>query len=99
MAALVRLEGMAERGAHPDDVALDAKRIAAGWWWNARGDLTPDRLALLVQEPRRWCAVASGHYAQRWDSLNRAGRPGEADEARRWAEALERAHWALRLYD
>ncbi len=50
--ALRRLETLAEAGASPDEVAHDAAVIAAGWWWNARGDLAPDRLVLLVQELR-----------------------------------------------
>jgi len=29
-------------------VAHDVAIIAASWWWNARGDLAPDRLVLLV---------------------------------------------------
>ncbi len=57
--ALCRLETLAEAGASPDEVAHDAAVIAAGWWWEARGDLAPDRLVLLVQELRRWCVVAS----------------------------------------
>jgi hypothetical protein len=75
------LEGMAEAGHHPQEVAA-----------------APERLALLVQELRRWCAVASSHYALRWDGLCRAGQPEHAEEARRWAEALDQAHRALRLY-
>ncbi len=41
--ALCRLESLAEAGASADEVAHDAAVIAAGWWWNARGDLAPDR--------------------------------------------------------
>jgi hypothetical protein len=73
MDALARLEGMAAAGSLPDDVARKAEVIAAGWWWNAHGDLTPDRLVLLVQELQRWCLIASSHYALRWDRLSRAG--------------------------
>ena len=73
--ALCRLETLAEAGATPDEVAQDAALIAAGWWWDARGDLASDRLVLLVQELRRWCAAASSRYALRWDKLERAERP------------------------
>ena len=96
--ALCRLETLAEAGASPDEVAHDAAVIAAGWWWEARGDLAPDRLVLLVQELRRWCTVASSHYALRWDKLERAGRPDQADHARRQAEALDRASHALHVF-
>ncbi len=51
--ALVRLESMAAAGSPPDDVAHEAEAIAAGWWWNAHGDLAPERLVLLVQELQR----------------------------------------------
>ena len=98
MDALARLEGIATAGSLPDDVAREAEVIAAGWWWNAQGDLTPDRLVLLVQELQRWCLIASSHYALRWDRLNRAGCPEEAERAARWAEALDQAQQALRLY-
>jgi hypothetical protein len=98
MDAMARLEGMATAGSLPDDVAREAEVIAAGWWWNAQGDLTPDRLVLLVQELQRWCLIASSHYALRWDRLNRAGCPVEAERAARWAEALDQAQQALRLY-
>ena len=97
MDALARLEGMATAGSLPDDVAREAEVIAAGWWWNAQGDLTPDRLVLLVQELQRWCVIASSHYALRWDRLNRAGCPEKAERAARWAEALDQAQQALRL--
>ena len=97
MDALARLEGMATAGSLPDDVAREAEVIAAGWRWNAQGDLTPDRLVLLVQELQRWCVVASSHYALRWDRLNRAGCPREAESAARWAEALDQTQRALRL--
>ena len=98
MDALARLEGMATAGSLPDDVAREAEVIAAGWWWNAQGDLTPNRLVLLVQELQRWCLIASSHYALRWDRLNRAGCPEEAERAARGAEALDQAQQALRLY-
>ena len=98
MDALARLDGMATAGSLPDDVAREAETIAAGWWWNAHGDLTPDRLVLLVQELQRWCLIASSHYAVQWDRLNRAGCPREAEHAARWAEALDQAQQALRLY-
>ena len=52
----------------------------------------------MVQELRRWCLVASSHYALRWERLHRAGCPEAAEEARRWAEALDQAHRALHLY-
>ena len=98
MDALDRLEGMAAAGSLPGDVAHEAEVIAAGWWWNAHGDLTPDRLVLLVQELQRWCLVASSHYAVQWDRLHRAGRPREAEDAARWAVALDGAQQALRVY-
>ena len=84
-------------GCLPEDVAREAEAIAAGWWWNAQGDLAPDRLLLLVQELQRWCAAA-GYHVLRWDHLNRAGRPREAKDAARWAQALDRALRALRFY-
>jgi len=93
--ALVRLDGMALAGSMPDDVAHEAEAIAAGWWWNAHGDLTPDR---LVHELQRWCVVAAGHYALRWEHLNRVGRPREAEDAARWAVALDQAQQVLRVY-
>ena len=96
--ALARLESMAAAGSPPDDVAHQPAAIAAGWWWNAHGDLTSERLVLLVQEPQRWCAVAAGHHALRWDDLNRAGQPQEAEEAARWAQALDQAQRVLRVY-
>ena len=34
----------------------------------------------------------------RWDRLNRAGCPREAEDAARWVEALDQAQRALRLY-
>lgn len=96
--AQARLEGMAAAGSLPDDVAHEAEAIAAGWWWNAHGDLAPERLALLVQELQRWCAVAAGHHALRWDHLNRVGRPEDAEDAARWAQPLDRAQRILRVY-
>ena len=53
---------------------------------------------LLVAELQRWCVVGAGHYALRWDRLNRAGQLREADDAARWAVALDQAQQALRLY-
>ena len=96
--ALARLESMAAAGSPPDDVAHEAEAIAAGWWWNAHGDLAPERLVLLVQELQHWCAVAAGHHALRWDHLNRAGRPRDAEDAARWAQALGQAQRVLRVY-
>lgn len=96
--ALARLERVATAGSLPDDAAWEAEAIAAGWWWNAHGDLTPDRLVLLMQELQRWCLIASSHYALRWDRLNRAGCPKEAEDAARWAVALDQAQQSLRLY-
>jgi len=96
--AQARLEGMAAAGSLPDDVAHEAEAIATGWWWNAQDDLTPDRLVLLVQELQRWCAAAAGHHALRWDHLNRAGRPRDAEDTARWAQALDRAERVLRIY-
>ncbi len=89
---------MAEAGRHPQEVAATAEGIAVGWYLDAAGYAAPERLALLVQELRRWCAVASSHYAVRWDRLHRAGCPGQAEEARRWAEALDHAQRVLHLY-
>ena len=51
MDALARLDGMAAAGSLPGDVAREAEVIAAGWWWNAQGDLTPDRLVLRKRKP------------------------------------------------
>lgn len=96
--ALARLESMAAAGSPPDDVAHEAEEIAAGWWWNARGDLAPERLVLLVQEMQRWCAAAAGRHALRWDRLNRAGRLRDAEDAAQWAQALDRAQRVLRVY-
>ena len=86
MDALSRLDDMAMADSLPGDVAHEAEVIAAGWWWNAQGDLTPDRL--VVQELQRWCLIASSHYALRWDQLNQAGCPREAEDAARWEVAL-----------
>lgn len=97
--AVRHLETLAQRGRHPEEVAVEARTIAADWWWTSRGGPSPDTLVLLVQELRRWCAVASSHHAARWDSLHRAGLPEQAEEARRWAEALDHANRALHLYD
>jgi len=96
--ALARQEGMATAGSSPDDVAYEAEAIAAGWWWNAQCGLTPDRLVLLVQELQHWCIAAAGHHARRWDHLNRTGRPQEAEDAARWAQALDQAQRVLRVY-
>ena len=93
--ALGRLEGMAVAGLPPDDVAREAELIAAGWWWDGRGDLGPER---LVQELRRWCVVASGWHAVRWGHLHRMDRPLDAREAARWASALDRAQRVLMIY-
>ena len=99
LAAVARLDGMALAGSHPQDVAAAAELIAVDWWWAARGDLEPDRLVLLVQELRRWCATTAETYAVRWRHLHRAGRPNQAEDARRWAVALDHAQRALHLYD
>jgi len=96
--ALARLEGLAAAGGPPDGVAHEAEAIAAGWWCSAQGDLAPDRLVLLVQELQRWCVAASGHHALRWDHLNRAGRAQDAEDAARWAQALDQAQRVLRVY-
>ena len=96
--ALARLESMAAAGSSPDDVAHEAEAIAAGWWWDAHGNLAPERLVLLVQELQRWCAIAAGRHALRWDRLNRAGRLRDAEDAARWAQALGRAQRVLRIY-
>ena len=96
--ALARLEGMAAVGKLPGEVACEAEAIAAGWWWNEHGDLTPDWLVLRVQELQRWCVIAAGHYALRWDHLNQMGRPRDAEDAARWAVALDEAQQVLRAY-
>ena len=101
------LARMAEAGRDPQEVAAAAEGIAVGWRLDAaaaaedgdEGAASPVRRVLMVQELRRWCAVASSHYALRWERLCRAGRPEAAAEARRWAEALDQAHRALHLYD
>lgn len=85
-------------GHPPDDVAHEAEAIAAGWWWNAHGALAPERLVLLVQELQHWCAVAARNHALRWDHLDRAGRPQDAEDAARWAQALDQAQRVLRVY-
>ena len=97
--AVQLLAEMAEAGRHPQEVAAYADRIAIGWYLDAAGCAAPERLALLVQELRRWCLVASSHYALRWDRLHRAGCPEAAEEAQRWAEALDQAQRVLHLYD
>jgi hypothetical protein len=97
--AVEHLEGMAEAGRHPQEVAAAAAEIAAGWWLGSAGDIDPGRLVVLVQDLRAWCAVTCNHYARRWDHLHRSGRPDLADEARRWAEAMDEAQRALRMYD
>ena len=96
--ALARLERMAGSGCLPEDVAREAEAIAAGWWRNAQGDLAPDRLVLPVQKLQRWCAVAAGRHMLRWDHLNRAGQPRDAEDATQWAQALDQAQRALRVY-
>ena len=96
--ALARLEGMATAGLSPDDLAHEAELIAAGWWWDGRGELGPDRLVLLVQELRCWCVAASGRHAMWGEDLHRVGRPMDADDTARWARALDRAQQALLLY-
>lgn len=93
--ALARLESMAAAGSPPDDVVHEAEAIVAGWWWNVHGDLAPERLVLELQ---RWCAVAAGRHALRWDHLNRAGWPRDAVDAARWAQALDQAQRILRVY-
>jgi len=96
--ALARLEGMAAAGSSPDDVACQAEAITADWWWNAQCGLTPDRLVLLVQELQHWCIAAAGHHVRRWDHLNLAGHPQEAEAAARRAQALDQAQRVLRVY-
>ena len=68
MDALTRLDSMAAAGRLLGEVNYKAEAIAAGWWWNADGDLT------------------------------QAGRPREAEDAARWAVALDHAQQALRVY-
>ena len=96
--AMLQLERMTASGSLPSDVALEAEMIAAEWWWNARGDFTPDRLVLLVGELQRWCTAAARHYALRWAALTRAGLLREAQDAARWAQALGQAGHVLRVY-
>jgi hypothetical protein len=97
--AVEHLEKMAEAGRDPQEVAAAAAEIAAGWWLGAAGDTDPGRLVILVQNLRMWCAETCNQYAWRWEQLQRLGRPEQADEARRWAEAMDRAQQALHLYD
>ncbi len=97
--AMARLDALAQSGSPPQEVAFEAELIVAGWWWDGQGALAPDRLVLLVQELRHWCAIEAESYARRWDRLHRAGRPKQAEEARRWALALDQAQRALHLYD
>lgn len=73
--AVVLLAGMAEAGQHPQDVVATAENIAVGRWLDAAGCAAPERLALLGQEVRRWCAVAISHHTPRWERLHRAGHP------------------------
>ena len=96
--AVCRLEEMAEAGRHPQEVAAAAAEIAAGWWLGSAGDVDPGRLVVLVQDLRMWCMVTRNDYAWRWDHLHRSGRPDLADEARRWAEAMDEVQRALRVY-
>lgn len=97
--AVLHLEALAARGSAPDEVGEEAAAIAAGWWQGVWRDPAPEKLPLLVQELRRWCAVAAGRYAVEWAQCEAAGLPFQADEARRRAEALDLAHRALRLYE
>jgi hypothetical protein len=97
--AVERLEQMAEAGKHPQEVAAAAAEIVAGWWLGTVGDTDPSRLVVLVQDLRMWCTVTCNQYAWRYEQLQRLGRPEQADEARRWAVALDEAQKALRLYD
>jgi hypothetical protein len=97
--AVEHLEKMAEAGRDPQEVAAAAAEIVAGWCLGASDDADPSRLVILVQDLRMWCAVMCNQYAWRWEQLQRLGRPEQADEARRWAEAMDEAQRALRLYD
>ena len=97
--AVVQLEEMAEAGRHPQEVAAAAVEIVAGWWLGTMGDADHGRLVVLVQDLRMWCATTCNQYAWRWEQLQRAGQPEQADEARRWAEAMDEAQRVLRLYD
>lgn len=97
--AVERLEEMAEAGSHPHDVAAAATKIAAEWWLSSSGDGDPTFLMILVQDLRMWCTVTCNQYAWRWEQMQRLGRPEQAEEARRWAEAMDQAQQALRLYD
>ena len=59
----------------------------------------PSRLKSSLSNIAISCSVtASSHYALHWDRLNRAGCPEEAERTARWAEALDQAQQALRLY-
>jgi hypothetical protein len=97
--AVEHLEEMAEAGRHPQEVAAAAAEIAAGWWLDGAGEADSGRLVVLVQDLRMWCTPTCDQYAWRWEQLHRAGQPERADEARRWAEAMDEAQRALRLYD
>lgn len=59
--AVQLLAGMAKAGRHSQEVAATAEGIAAGWLLDAAGCAAPKWLALLVQELRRWCVIASSH--------------------------------------
>lgn len=93
--AVTRLDAMAQQGADPEEVAAEAEVIAAGWWWNGRGEPDPGGLARLVGELRRWCAVAAAEYAITWDRLARAGLAHDAEHARHRSVAFDHAWTAL----
>ena len=94
--ALARLEGMAAVGKLPGEVACEAEAIAAGWWWNEHGDLTPARAAgagaaALVRDRGRALRAPVGPPEP-------DGRPRDAEDAARWAVALDEAQQVLRAY-
>ncbi len=95
------LASMAEAGRHPQEVTAYADRIAINWHLDAAGCARPERLALLVEELRRWCAVANSHYALRWwgctalGAPNRQTRPGAG--RRRWTRRTGRCGYTSRL--
>lgn len=93
--AVDHLEALARAGALPGDVAAEARGIAAGWWWQGRGEPCPGGFVAMVAELRRWCAVASAEHALRWERLSRAGREQAAERERRRAAALDEAREAL----
>lgn len=99
--ALMRLRTVAARpGCTGEEVAAEARAIAADWWLDVQvGATPPERLHPLVGELRRWCLAVSNRDVEAWDTLERAGSSQRAEDARRRAEALGRAAEELRRYE